>query len=326
MMGIPPSPLSGKEGDPGSLRSPMRLSLGPLLYYWPRQRVLDYYAEVTGWPVDSVYLGETVCARRHELRLDDWLEIADQIAASGKEAILSSQTLIESEAELKNLRRQVEQGRFTVEANDMGAVSLLGKRARPFVAGPTLNVFNGETLGLFAGLGAKRWVMPPEMSGAALASMRLPAAMETEVFALGRLPLAYSARCFTARRFNLQKDACEFRCLDFPEGLALTTREGEAFLTLNGTQTQSARVYNLLLELPALRSAGVDILRLSPQTEHGGDLARLFRACVDGKMSTQAAWDEALALLPGEPCNGFWYARPGLEQVAPTQAVGASTL
>ncbi len=69
--------------------------------------------------------------------------------------------------------------------------------------------------------------------------------METEVFAHGRLPLAYSARCFTARRFNLQKDTCEFRCIDFPDGLTLKTREGEAFLTLNGIQTQSAKIYHL---------------------------------------------------------------------------------
>lgn len=143
--------------------------------------------------------------------------------------------------------------------------------------------------------------------------------METEVFSYGRLPLAYSARCFTARRFNLQKDACEFRCLDFPDGLPLSTREGEAFLNLNGTQTQSAKVYNLLLELPTLRTTGVDVMRLSPQAGHNGAIIDLFRRCADGVLTPETAWEAARAHMPAASCNGFWHDSPGLEQVISRQ-------
>ncbi len=38
----------------------MRLSLGPLLYLWPREQVIDFYKQVAEWPVDIVYLGEVV--------------------------------------------------------------------------------------------------------------------------------------------------------------------------------------------------------------------------------------------------------------------------
>lgn len=298
----------------------MKLSLGPILTYWPRQRVFDFYEEIAAQPVDIVYLGETVCSRRHELRLDDWLDVAGLLADAGKQVVLSSQTLIESESDLKTLRRIVDStgdGRFTVEANDMGAVRLLAGKKLPFIAGPTLNIFNAETLRILAESGATRWVMPPEIAADLLSALleQAPANIETEVFAHGRLPLAYSARCFTARRFNLQKDTCEFRCIDFPDGMALATREGEPFLTLNGTQTQSAKVYNLLLELPRLIDMNIAVARISPQAEHTSEIIGLFHRCLEGTLTPQAAWQETRQLLTIETCNGFWHGKPGLDQV-----------
>lgn len=298
----------------------MKLALGPLLYYWPRQSTLAFYADMAEAPVDIVYLGETVCSRRHELRLPDWLDVAETLADAGKEVVLSSQVLVESESDLKTLRRIVANGRFRVEANDMGAVRLLSAadvKAAGWVAGPTLNIFNPATLNLFAGLGATRWAAPPEMSRTQIAALRagLDTPMEVEVFAHGRLPLAYSARCFTARHFNLQKDTCEFRCLQFADGIALNTREGQPFLTLNGIQTQSAQVHTLLPDLPAAVSDGLDILRISPQGQHTGEIIQLFRDTLDGLATPAAALQHARPLLPAEPCNGFWHGRPGVEQL-----------
>jgi O2-independent ubiquinone biosynthesis protein UbiV len=295
----------------------MRLSFGPLQYYWPRQQTLDFYETVADIPVDIVYLGETVCSRRHELRLDDYLDVAAHLAEAGKEVVLSTLTLIESESDLKALRRIVDNERFMVEANEMGAVRLLVEKKIPFTAGPTLNVFNAETLKLLAAMGARRWVMPPEASRDILAGIQQarPADMATEVFAHGRVPLAYSARCFTARRFNLQKDTCEFKCLDFPDGMELKTREGDLFLAINGIQTQSAKAYNLLLELPELATGGIDILRISPQHEGTSDVVTAFRQAIDGKLTPRAAWESLRAQMPAGACNGFWYGQPGLELI-----------
>jgi hypothetical protein len=92
------------------------------------------------------------------------------------------------------------------------------------------------------------------------------------VFAYGRMPLAFSARCFTARHRNLPKDDCQFSCMDHPDGLMLKTRESEDFLVLNGIQTQSARVLQ-----PDRRTArrcskwAWTWLRMSPQSQHMGD-------------------------------------------------------
>jgi O2-independent ubiquinone biosynthesis protein UbiV len=290
----------------------MNLSLGPLLYYWSRDDVLAFYSEAASWPVTRIYLGESVCSRRHLLRLPDWLELAERLAAAGKEVLLSSQTLIESESDLKTLRRIVGDGRFGVEANEWGAVRLLSAAGVPFVAGSTLNVYNHETLGVLADLGATRWLPPVEMSRATLAALleRAPAGIETEVFAYGKLPLAYSARCFTARHYNLPKDDCQFRCLDHPDGLALATREGAPFLTLNGIQTQSAGVYSLIGELPSLRELGVASLRLSPQSRHMGRVVAAFEAALAGEAS---AAEQLARVLPGPPVDGYWHGRAGLD-------------
>ena len=294
----------------------MKLSLGPLLYYWSREDTLAFYEAAAGWPVDSVYLGETVCSRRHLLRLPDYLELAEKLAVAGKEVVLSTETLIESESDLKALRKLIVDGRFLVEANEWGAVRLLAEAGHPFVAGPTLNAYNPDTLALLAELGAKRWVppveMPRDMLAAMIGSASYPAGLETELFSYGRLPLAFSARCFTARHYNLQKDDCQFRCLDHPDGLTLSSREGEDFLTLNGIQTQSAKVMNLAHHLDEVRATGVDILRLSPQARQMERVVEVFRALVDGGIEPADANRRLDRVMPGQPCDGYWRGEAGM--------------
>jgi collagenase-like PrtC family protease len=294
----------------------MKIALGPLQYYWPRATVFAFYEAMAAAPVDIVYLGETVCSRRHELRLPDWLALAERLAEAGKEVVLSTQVLIESAPDLNALRRIAGNGRWRVEANDMGAVHRVD--GRPFVAGPHLNLYNAATLALLARAGATRWVMPLEMSGSALAALtpELPPGLETEVFVYGRLPLAFSARCFTARHRNLPKDDCRFSCIEHPDGLVLNTQEGRPFLVLNGIQTQSARVYNLVDALPALRAMGAGVARLSPQSQHMAEIVGIARDVLAGALAGPRARERLERLMPGAPCNGFWHGRPGLEDVA----------
>jgi len=296
----------------------MKLALGPLLYYWPREAVLAFYRDAARWPVDTVYLGETVCSRRRELKLADWIAIGAELAAAGKEVVLSTAELIESDADLRAMHAVAGNGKFRVEANDIAAVRALAGKV-PFVAGPFLNVYNAGTLWLLAELGATRWVAPVELSREGIAAVvaEAPEGIETEVFAYGRLPLAVSARCFTARYHNLTKDHCEFRCIDNPDGLAVDTQDGQHFLALNGVQTQSAAVHSLAPLLGEARAAGADLLRLSPQSRNMAEVVAVFRDAVSGDLAPRDAAARLVPLMPAAPCDGYWHGKPGILQSAP---------
>jgi O2-independent ubiquinone biosynthesis protein UbiV len=294
----------------------MRLSLGPLQYFWPKPRVLDFYRAATQWPLDIIYLGETVCSKRRELGTRDWIALAEQMAESGKQIVLSSLTLIESESELSGLNRLVQHGGFWVEANDLSAVQLCREQGLPFVAGPGLNVYNHQALALLVEDGLRRWVpgveqgrqLVAELCGAYFSeAATLP---EIEVIAWGRLPLAYSARCFTARALDIAKDQCKFRCIDYPEGMALTTREGQPFLRINGIQIQGEEITDLGPELGELRELGVDILRLYPQAEGMPEVVQRF----------DSARGTLLAPARAGGRNGYWHGEAGMRvgQTEPT--------
>jgi collagenase-like PrtC family protease len=291
-----------------------KLSLGPVTYFWSRETLLEFYDRIATTPVDIVYLGETVCSKRRSLKAGEWLELATDLQAAGKDVVLSSLTLLEAGSELASLKRLCREQDFLIEANDMAAVQQLAGN-KPFVTGPSVNIYNAHTLSVLAGLGLQRWVLPVELSRDTLADMQLlrPAGVATEVFAFGRLPLAWSARCFTARAHNLPKDDCRFRCLDYPDGLLLSTREDESFLVLNGIQTQSARTLNLVGELDDLKQLQVDVLRIIPQSRHTEEIIDTFHRCLRGGITATEAETQLGKLMPVGPCNGYWFGDAGMD-------------
>ena len=294
----------------------LKLSLGALQYYWPRQTIFDFYESMAASPIDIVYLGETVCSRRHELRLSDWIDIANLMRDSGKQAVLSTQVLLESGVEVNAMHKVTGNPDYLIEANDMSAVQRLASH-RAFVGGLHLNIYNQPSLTWLASLGATRWVAPLEMKHQDLSALiqEGPKDLQTEVFAYGRMPLAFSARCFTARQRNLPKDDCQFSCMDHPDGLMLKTRESQDFLVLNGIQTQSARVHNLISELPRMQRMGVAVARISPQAEHTAEIVDLFDAVRRGALAPQKARADLQPLVPDQSCNGYWHGQPGLDLV-----------
>ena len=295
-----------------------RLAIGPVLYYWPAERLQAFYEMVAASAAEIVYLGETVCAKRRAFNLDEWLALAERLAACGKKVVLSTLSLVEAESELMTLRRICENGRFLVEANDMSAVALLAGKV-PFCTGPTVNLYNARAVASLARLGLRRFVLPVELSRDTLAALRAacPTEVEIEVHAYGRLPLALSARCFTARAHDLPKDDCGLRCLDYPDGLVARTQEDQPFLALNGIQTQSAQTQSLLGELDDVIAAGADVLRLSPQSRHMEQVIAAFDAARRGKCEPAEAQARLAAAAPLGFCDGYWRGAAGIAAPLP---------
>lgn len=290
----------------------MQIALGPILYFWPKAKVTEFYRQVANNDsIDRVYLGETVCSKRRELGLDDYLGIAHELREAGKQVCLSTMTLLEAPAELAQLAKYCHNGEFEVEANDVGAIPYLREHGVNFTVGSAINIYNHEALRRFVDMGMNHWAVPYELSQQRLRDIlkqplvsHVRSLFKTELFAFGHMPLAWSGRCFTARSENRPKDQCELCCIKYPQGRTVKSQDGKQVFVLNGIQTQSGARYNLINQLPSMAGL-VDRVRISPQPEGTFDWVEKFKANINGEQPVK---------LGAEESNGYWLQLAGMVQ------------
>jgi collagenase-like PrtC family protease len=220
--------------------------------------------------------------------------------------------LLEAKSELATLKKVCLNGELEVEANDFSAVEILTEAKVPFVAGAALNIYNQHDLKVLLDRGMQRWVAPVELSRDWLLNLSqgceeigIKGKFETEVYGYGYLPLAYSARCFTARSEDRPKDQCNLCCINYPSGRKVDSQEGAELFRMNGIQTMSGTIQNLINDLPSMEGL-VDILRISPHSLEAIDWVDTFRSALVNK--TRISLDGF--------CNGYWHKIEGMKAVS----------
>ena len=294
------------------------LTIGPLLFHWSNEARLDFWRRVADEaPVDNVVLGEAACSKREPFFEDELRPVAERLRRGGKRVVLATLAQVVTKIDRRSVAEACSADWVEIEANDASALPLL--RGRPHWIGQYVNVYNAMTVDHLAREGAKRFCLPAEAPAATIselasAARRVGASVEVQAF--GRVSLALSARCYHARAYDRIKDNCQFVCEKDTDGMELSTRSGQPFLTVNGIQTLSYKCLDLSDRLTALVDAGVAAFRLSPHTSDMASIATLYRRLLDGEIDAREAQASLAALpLPGPPMNGFIHRQAGMRNL-----------
>jgi len=286
------------------------LSLGPVLYDWSREELLNFYDEVADYPVSIVYIGEVVCPKMAGLTLSDIESVGKKLEAAGKKVYVSSLALIADEMDRMRIKDDTSLP-FPIECNDPASLHL-GK-GKELAAGPHITSYNISSVKVLKAAGVSRLVFPVELSMDSMKVIVDECDIETEAFAYGNLPLAFSWRCYTSRAFGLLKSNCKHDCRKFPQGMLIEDLDRKPLFKLNGTQILSGKCSNLIREVDELKNIGVHTLRISPEYKVTKEVVNVFSKRLAGEIDADEAMDMLTPLEKVGFCNGWSHGKAGLE-------------
>ena len=126
-----------------------RLTLGPILFHWPAQQKIDFYARIADEaPIDTVYLGEVICSKRTPFFEKHYPEIVERLESGGKKVVFSSLAEVMLKRERKMMGEFCAIRDHEIEINDTSALWHLSDH--PYRVGPLMNVYNEETMSYLA--------------------------------------------------------------------------------------------------------------------------------------------------------------------------------
>ena len=304
----------------------MQITLGPILFDWKKEDLFRFYDEAADMPVDRVYLGEVVCTKKKGLTVKDIEVVGKKLEKAGKKVVVSSLAVVSNEDELK-LVRDIAQLPFSIEANDMSVFNVLPTPHFPLptheiIAGPHITTYNVPSIDFLKSVGVKKVVFPVELSRDSVSYCIQNTGIDAEVFAHGKVPLAFSWRCYTSRAYGLNKTNCQYHCKQHPDGMPLKTIEGEPTFTINGTSVLSALTYTLVELIEDLKAIGVNAIRISPQYQNTKQVVDIFRKRIEGRMGPVEAIHALKDTSPQGFCNGWYFGKAGKEYENPVRAEG----
>lgn len=283
----------------------MELTLGPILFEWKREDVLDFYKRVADMPFTKVYLGEVVCVKKRGLTIEDMNDIGKMLEKKGKTVIISTLAIASNEEEL-TLTREMVNLPFAVEANDMSVFNMCEGDKKDIYCGPHITTYNNESIKLFEDLHVKGITLPVELSRDHFKLSSEASPIKTEVFGHGKVPLAFSWRCYTSRAFGHSKTDCHHDCVRYEDGMDIKTVDGEPIFNINGTSILSAKTFTLVEYIEDLKDAGVSAIRISPQFKDMEKIVEVFRKRINGELNAEQGKLELESTSSVGLCNG-WY-------------------
>ncbi|MBI5599265.1 MAG: U32 family peptidase [Deltaproteobacteria bacterium] len=292
----------------------MELTLGPILFEWKKADIFRFYEEAASMPLDRVYLGEVVCARKNILTPREIETIGAALERAGKKVAVSTLAVVSNEEELA-LVREMAALPFPIEANDASALNIVDASKKEVFAGPHIETYNSSSVRFLKGIGVKRITFPVELGRESLGHAIAETGVTAEVFAHGKLPLAFSWRCYVSRAYGLKKSGCKRHCALYPDGMELKNIEGERLFAINGTSILSAKPHTLVGFVDDLKETGVAALRISPQSKNTKEVVGIFRERMEGRLAVDEAMRELASACEDEFVNGWYHSKAGKDCV-----------